>query len=100
MVRVQKARLNVYIDPDVHAKVMDWSNKSGMSVSHLINQLLSTMFNSNFTGTHSFADFWDEKASELFSAIDPKGKMMKGKQIDLESFKEELKQQIIDELKK
>ena len=49
MVRVQKARLNVYIDPDVHIKVMDWSNKSGISVSHLVNQLLSSMSNLDFT---------------------------------------------------
>ena len=49
MVRVQKARLNVYIDPNVHAKVMDWSNKSGISVSHLVNQLLSSMSNLDFT---------------------------------------------------
>ncbi|HCC54246.1 MAG TPA: hypothetical protein DEQ20_04880 [Desulfobulbaceae bacterium] len=99
MVRTLKSRLNVYIDPETHERVIEYSQKTGISVSHLVNSILSSMFNAK-TEELSFLDFSNEYVDKLISGLTPQKKLSHEQPIDIEVFKEEIKKQILEELKK
>ena len=95
MIAKRHARLNIYIEPEIHTKLKEFSKQSGMSISLFVNSLLKAMFEENAKDA-TLTEFVDGYAGKLLNTLHSKAKPSLKDNIDYEALKAEITKDILE----
>jgi hypothetical protein len=99
MAAKRHARLNIYIEPEIHSKLKEFSEQSGMSISYFINSLLKGLFDEKIKDA-TFTEFVDDYAGKFLENLHSKAKPPLKDKIDVESLKSEITNEILEAVSK